>query len=127
MTIPPHALHLNTVETEHTVRIEITGDLDYDTADLLLEKATAQLSARPGLKDLHLHCAGIGIVDSMGLSILLMIGRRTAAARVRLHLDDRPVQLDRLLSLTGTLEYFTATLHTDASVTHGDTAPDATI
>ncbi|PWI12941.1 anti-sigma factor antagonist [Streptomyces sp. Act143] len=126
MTILPPALHLTTVDTKHTVRIEITGDIDYDTADLLLEKATAQLSGRPGLKDLHLHCAGIGIVDSMGLSILLMIGRRATAAQVRLHLDDRPAQLDRLLNITGTLDYFTATPPTGAAVTHRDAAEPPT-
>ncbi|MFI9835158.1 STAS domain-containing protein [Streptomyces sp. NPDC051913] len=121
MTILPPALHLTIDDTEDTVRIEITGDLDYDTADLLLQQATAQLSARPGLQDLHLHCAGIGIVDSTGLSILLMIGRRATAARVRLHLDERPAPLNRLLSITGTLEYFTATSLTGDAVTHQDT------
>ncbi|WP_020138416.1 STAS domain-containing protein [Streptomyces sp. 351MFTsu5.1] len=122
MTILPPALHLTTVETRHAVRIEIAGDLDYDSADRLLEEATARLSARPGLEDLHLHCAGIGMVDSMGLSILLMIGRRANAARVRLHLDDRPAQLDRLLEITGTLEYFTAQPATGAAATQQDTA-----
>ncbi|WP_030324731.1 STAS domain-containing protein [Streptomyces sp. NRRL B-3229] len=126
MTILPPALHLTTVETRHAVRIEITGDLDYDTADHLLEEATARLSARPGLEDLHLLCAGIGMVDSMGLSILLMIGRRANAARVRLHLDDRPAQLDQLLSITGTLEYLTAQPATGAATTHRETAESQT-
>ncbi|MFF7051621.1 STAS domain-containing protein [Streptomyces griseorubiginosus] len=126
MTVLPPALHLTTVETRHAVRIEITGDLDYDTADLLLEEATARLSARPGLEDLRLHCAGIGVVDSTGLSILLMIGRRANAARVRLHLDDRPAQLDRLLSITGTLEYFTAQPSTGAAAMRRDTAESPT-
>ncbi|MEU5047755.1 STAS domain-containing protein [Streptomyces griseorubiginosus] len=126
MTIQPPALHLTTVETRQAVRIEITGDLDYDTADLLLEEATARLSARPGLEDLHLHCAGIGMVDSMGLSILLMIRRRADAARVRLHLDDRPAQLDQLLGITGTLEYLTAQPATGAAATHRDAAASPT-
>ncbi|MGW2964913.1 STAS domain-containing protein [Streptomyces sp. NPDC001220] len=126
MTTLPPALHLTTIDTEDTVRIEITGDLDYDTADLLLDEVTAQLSARPGLHDLHLHCTGIGIVDSMGLSILLMIGRRTTAAGARLHLDDRPATLDRLLSITGTLDHFTATTPTDAATAHQNTAEPPT-
>ncbi|MFJ1901219.1 MULTISPECIES: STAS domain-containing protein [unclassified Streptomyces] len=92
------------------MRIELHGDLDFDNADVLLEEVTTQLSARPGLKDLHLHCGGLGSVDSTGLSILLMIGRRTSAAGVRLHLDDRTVRLDRLLVVTGTLDYLTARL-----------------
>ncbi|MFB6771319.1 MULTISPECIES: STAS domain-containing protein [unclassified Streptomyces] len=109
-SIPPDDLRLITVDTQNTVRIEVHGDLDYDNADLLLDEATAQLAARPGLKDLRLHCAGLRMVDSMGLSVLLMIGRRTTEAGVRLHLDDRPAQLDRLLDLTGTLDHLTASV-----------------
>ncbi|MGW6054843.1 STAS domain-containing protein [Streptomyces sp. NPDC055189] len=107
-TTPPSPLRLTTVDTEDTVRIEVHGDLDYDNADHLLLTVTAKLAEHPRLSDLHLHCAGLQAVDSMGLSILLMIHRRTSAAGVRLHLDDRPARLDRLLSLTGTLEHFTA-------------------
>ncbi|MFJ3582830.1 STAS domain-containing protein [Streptomyces sp. NPDC090127] len=113
---PTH--HLTMVDTDDTVRIEVTGDIAYDTADLLLDEVTAQLDARTHLEDLHLHCAGIGTVDSMGLSILLMIARRTAAAGARLHLDDRPATLDRLLTVTGTLEHLTATPPTDAATSH---------
>ncbi|MFF5497670.1 STAS domain-containing protein [Streptomyces aquilus] len=127
MTTPPHAFHLTVAGTEQSVRVEVTGDLDYDSADLLLEKVTAELSARPALEDLYVDCAGIGFVDSMGLSILLMVGRRATAARVRLHLVDRPAQLDRVLDITGTLEYFTATPLADDAVTHRDTADPSTI
>ncbi|MFI8232697.1 STAS domain-containing protein [Streptomyces sp. NPDC085900] len=121
MTTLPSTLHLTTIDTDDTVRIEITGDLDYDTADFLLEEVTTQLGARPEVRHVHLHCAGLGTVDSMGLSILLMIGRRTAAAAARLHLDDRPAQLDRLLDITGTLDYFTATTPTGAAAAHQNT------
>ncbi|MFI1680848.1 STAS domain-containing protein [Streptomyces sp. NPDC020607] len=107
MTTSHPALRLATAGTADTVHIEITGDLDYDNAEFLLAEVTDQLGARPQLRDLHLHCAGIANVDSMGLSILLMIGRRTADTGTRLHLDDRPPNLERLLDLTGTLEYFT--------------------
>ncbi|MGW5639388.1 STAS domain-containing protein [Streptomyces sp. NPDC003832] len=110
----PPVLHLVTVDTENTIRIEIIGDLDYDTADQLLEEATAQLASRPQPVDLHLHCGGLGTVDSMGLSALLMIGRLTAAAGVCLHLDDRPPALDRLLDITGTHDYLTAGAAADA-------------
>ncbi|MFJ9805441.1 STAS domain-containing protein [Streptomyces wuyuanensis] len=125
MTLPP-ALHLATVDTGDTVRIEITGDLDHDNAELLLTEITARLEARPHLKDLHLRCAEIGSVDSLGLSILLMIGRRTAAAGARLHLDDRPANLNRLLDLTGTLDHFTATAPTGAASSHQNTTEPPT-
>ncbi|MFF3176933.1 STAS domain-containing protein [Streptomyces sp. NPDC057900] len=108
MTTNPHHLRLTAIDTEDSVRIEADGDLDYDSAGLLLDEVTAQLAARPALTDLHLHCADLGTVDSMGLSALLMIARRTAQAGVRLHLDDRPPRLDRLLRLTGTLDHLTA-------------------
>ncbi len=105
--LPPAHLRLTTVDTEDTVRIELDGDLDYDTADSLLTAVTATLAARPRLTDLHLHCAGLGTVDSMGLSVLLMIRRRVDQAGVRLHLDGRPTTLERLLTITGSLDYLT--------------------
>ncbi|WP_409236296.1 STAS domain-containing protein [Streptomyces sp. PA5.6] len=122
MTTLPPALRLATAGTADAVHIEITGDLDYDNAEYLLAEVTEQLGARPGLRDLHLHCAGVANVDSMGLSILLMIGRRTAETGTRLHLDDRPPNLERLLDLTGTLEYFTGAAAPDA-----DPAPDGAL
>ncbi|MFH8487342.1 STAS domain-containing protein [Streptomyces longisporoflavus] len=121
-TRPPSPLRLTTVDTEDTVRIEVRGDLDYDNADHLLLAVTDKLAEHPRLGDLHLHCAGLELVDSMGLSILLMIHRRTSAAGVRLHLDDRPARLDRLLSLTGTLEHFTAPLTEGAEGSPGSSA-----
>ncbi|MEV6565689.1 STAS domain-containing protein [Streptomyces kronopolitis] len=107
-THPRHHLQLITVDTQDDMRIEIHGDLDHTSADLVVEEVTSQLAGRPALTDLRLDCADLGTVDSMGLSALLMIGRRTTAAGVRLHLDDRPATLDRILNLTGTLEYLTA-------------------
>ncbi|MFJ6700592.1 STAS domain-containing protein [Streptomyces sp. NPDC091272] len=123
MSTPPPALHLTTVDADNRVRVEITGDLDHDTADLLLEEVTALLAARPHLEDLHLHCGGLGTVDSMGLSVLLMIGRRTTAAQVRLHLADRPSGLERLLAVTGTLEHFRAMTTTAANPQLGTAHP----
>ncbi|MGW6578234.1 STAS domain-containing protein [Streptomyces globisporus] len=108
MTTHPHHLQLTTVDEQSSVRIELHGDLDYDNADLLVQEATARLAARPALTDLHLRCAELGAVDSMGLCALLMIARRATEAGVRLHLDDRPARLERLLSLTGTLGHLTA-------------------
>ncbi|MFR0357524.1 STAS domain-containing protein [Streptomyces sediminimaris] len=106
-TLPPAHLRLTTVGLENGLRVEIDGDLDHETADRLLETVTEQLAGRPDLGHLRLNCARLGVTDSMGLSVLLMIRRRTAAAAVQLHLDDRPANLDRLLEVTGTLEYLT--------------------
>ncbi|MFE9808928.1 hypothetical protein [Streptomyces sp. NPDC005548] len=65
-------------------------------------------TAERRLLDPRLVFAGLSGIDSMGLSVPLMIRRRTDAARVRLHLDERPPQLERLLEITGTLDHLTA-------------------
>ncbi|WP_328826248.1 STAS domain-containing protein [Streptomyces sp. NBC_00252] len=110
-TTPPAHLRLTTVDTETTVRIELHGDLDYDNADRLMTTVSGKLAAHPRLHDLHLHCGGLDVVDSLGLSVLLMIRRRTSEAGVRLHLDARSAKLERLLTVTGTLEHLTAPPH----------------
>lgn len=125
-TTPPAHLRLTTVDTEDTVRIELQGDLDHETADSLLTAVTTVLSKHPRPADLRLHCAGLGTVDSLGLSVLLMVRRRTGPADVRLHLDDRPAALDRLLTITGSLEYLTASSTGDATSSPGTGEPSRT-
>ncbi|MFJ9633230.1 STAS domain-containing protein [Streptomyces sp. NPDC101175] len=105
---PSSHLRLTAVDSERAVRLDLHGDLDHDNADVLLETVTGELAAHPRLRDLHLGCAGLGCVDSMGLSTLLMIRRRTDEAGVLLHLEERTPALDRLLTITGSLEYLTA-------------------
>ncbi|MER6443796.1 STAS domain-containing protein [Streptomyces venezuelae] len=100
-------LRLTHLEEPGTARFELLGDLDHYWADILLEAVEAALAEDTGLRDVHLHCAGLTAVDSSGLSALLMIRRRTGAAGVRLHIEERPLRLERLLELTGTLDYLT--------------------
>ncbi|MEE1757037.1 STAS domain-containing protein [Streptomyces sp. SP18CS02] len=87
------------------VEIRISGDLDYETADDLVRAVDEVLAARPDVRELALHCGGAGMCDSMGLSALLMVKRRTLAQGVRLRLVERPPALTRLLGLTGTDVY----------------------
>ncbi|WP_329129733.1 STAS domain-containing protein [Streptomyces sp. NBC_01476] len=108
-TLPETPLILTTVVVDAaTARTVIDGDLDFDTAGELVTAVEDGLAAQPGLRDLHLDCGRLGVCDSVGLSVLLTVHRRTSAAGVRLHLDDRPPALDRLLEVTGTLEFLTA-------------------
>ncbi|MFF9984610.1 STAS domain-containing protein [Streptomyces erythrochromogenes] len=100
-------LRLTHLEGPGAARFELHGDLDHYWAELLLEAVETVLSDDGGLRDVHLHCAGLTAVDSSGLSALLMIRRRTGAAGVRLHIQERPLCLERLLELTGTIEYLT--------------------
>ncbi|OKK17208.1 hypothetical protein AMK16_20115 [Streptomyces sp. CB00455] len=106
-TFPSSPLLLLTSAARGAVRIELRGDLDHHCADRLLDAATRALAEHAGLLDLHLDCAGLAAVDSSGLSALLMIRRRTDEAGVRLHLDEPPVMLTRMLTVTGTLKHLT--------------------
>ncbi|WP_424217217.1 STAS domain-containing protein (plasmid) [Streptomyces sp. BI20] len=113
MSTPPPpedrpGLRLTTTDAEDGVRVALSGDLDRDTADELLREVDLRLTDGSGAPVLRLDCAELGAIDSMGLSALLMVRRRTEAAGVGLRLEDRPAHLDRVLSLTGTLEHLTA-------------------
>ncbi|MER6462742.1 STAS domain-containing protein [Streptomyces sp. NPDC048409] len=108
MPLPSDHLRLTTVDADDRVRIEIHGDLDYENAYLLQDEVAVRLTGRVGVRHLDIHCAGLGTIDSTGLSVLLMIHRRTTAAGVCLHLEDRPANLERLLDITGTLDLLTA-------------------
>ncbi|GAO11552.1 STAS domain-containing protein [Streptomyces lydicamycinicus] len=92
-----------TTPDRYTAHLHLTGDLDHTTADELLALALRQMAAQPDLRALHLNCARVRACDPMGLSVLLALHRRTDAAGIHLHLDDRSPALDRLLTVTGTL------------------------
>ncbi|ORB30995.1 STAS domain-containing protein [Mycolicibacterium parafortuitum] len=94
--------------TAHSTRIRVSGDLDYGTTSLLVDTVGELLTERSGLQDLHLDFTELAFCDSAGLSGLVMIHRRTSAAGLRLHLDERPAQLERVLTITGLLDFFTA-------------------
>ncbi|MFD9490433.1 STAS domain-containing protein [Streptomyces sp. NPDC060005] len=102
----PTYLRLTTAsESGDEVRLELHGFLDYDSADHFLAVATAQLADSPGLRVLHVDCAGMSGIDSTGLAMLLMLHRRTTASDVTLRLVGRPPALERMLDITGTLEH----------------------
>ncbi|MFD7920883.1 STAS domain-containing protein [Streptomyces sp. NPDC059740] len=100
-------LHLD-VSTPRTgeVQVALTGDLGYETADELLHVASEVLGASPAPHRLTLDCAELGVCDSMGLSTLLMLHRRTLALGTELVLLHRRPPLVRLLEITGTLTLF---------------------
>ncbi|MER5731225.1 STAS domain-containing protein [Streptomyces sp. NPDC002138] len=104
----PGPLRLTRTDTAGAVRIELHGDFDHQDADRLLDAACDVLACPGGLRDLRVDCTDMARVDSSGLAVLLMIRRRTDAAGVRLHLDGRPAELERILQVTGTLDYLTS-------------------
>ncbi len=93
----------------HTVEVRLAGDLTFETAQDLDATIAQQLLDVPEIRDLVLDCADIATIDSTGLSILLMAKRRTQQANTQLHLDNRPLRLDRMLTLTGTHAYLVDT------------------
>ncbi|MFF3348835.1 STAS domain-containing protein [Streptomyces sp. NPDC002779] len=104
----------------------VEGDLDYGTGGTFLALLADALDAyvlKHGTSpsDLHLDCAELAMVDSVGLSSLLMLRRRTQRARITLHLDNRPEQLTRLLDLTGVTAYLTEPVGTGLPADGGET------
>ncbi|MFJ7270423.1 STAS domain-containing protein [Streptomyces sp. NPDC099050] len=104
----PGPLRLTRTDTAGAVRIEVHGDFDYRDADRLLDAVSAVLAGRGVLRDLHVDCTDMAGVDSSGLAVLLLIRRHADAAGVRLHLEGRPPALNRILRVTGTLDYLTS-------------------
>jgi len=96
---------LDTAGRSATVRI--AGALDAETTDEFVDTASQLLEANPGLRALHFDCADLTFCDSVGLSGLLLIERRTSGVGVDLHLDNRPSYFERVLDITGILEYVT--------------------
>lgn len=94
--------------TDLTARVSIAGDLDYTTNRDFVDTVSRLLAECPGLRHLHIGCAGLTFCDSAGLSALLRVRHRCAEAAVQLHLDERPVHLTRILEITGMLEHLTA-------------------
>ncbi|MFJ8148845.1 STAS domain-containing protein [Streptomyces sp. NPDC096094] len=89
----------------HTVRLALTGDLDYDTCGELLQEVRLVLGGREDVEHLRLDCRDLEVVDSMGLSTLLQIHRSACQDGIGFHLDNIGPSLKRLLEITGTGEY----------------------
>jgi anti-anti-sigma factor len=101
-------LTLTSDTTSRSAILHIAGDVDYTTASALVEAAVKLLAEQPLLRNLHVDCAQMTICDSAGISGLITIHQRTSAAGVHLHLDRRPSYFERILDITGILDYLTA-------------------
>lgn len=94
-------------KTAQSAHVHVAGDLDYGTSDLLIDTVSELPAGQPGLQDLHLDFADLKFCDSAGLSALVRIHRLTSAEGIGLHLDQRPAHLDRILHITGLLDFLT--------------------
>ncbi|MFF3015379.1 STAS domain-containing protein [Streptomyces sp. NPDC057939] len=124
MTPIPGPLRLIRTDMVDAVRIELHGDFDHRDADDLLDTVTAVL-AEPGRpREVRVDFMGVTTVDSSGLSVLLMARRIADAAGVRLSLDNRSRELERMLRVTGTLDHFTRHNEDSRSVSSTEQEPD---
>ncbi|BBZ59964.1 STAS domain-containing protein [Mycolicibacterium monacense] len=99
---------------DRSATVRIAGELDAETTSEFVDTASRLLETNPGLRALRLDCADMTFCDSAGLSGLLLIERRTTAAGVDLHLDNRPTYFERVLDITGILEYIAGRRATSA-------------
>ncbi|MDI5961360.1 STAS domain-containing protein [Streptomyces sp. SL13] len=97
-------LHVATVERHDDLAVvEVSGQLDIDTASLLYQRVTRAMAESPRQV---LDLAGVSFCDSTGFNALLRLHRRAVEAGGRLALAAMPYQIGRLLALTGTQEVF---------------------
>ena len=98
---------ISETEPRGSVTMRVVGDMDFLTTPGFVLAVTELLATTPTLRAVRLDLTALSFCDSVGLSGLLQIQRKTSAVGVRLHLDNRPAHLDRMLDLTGTLEHLT--------------------
>ncbi|MFF9896674.1 STAS domain-containing protein [Streptomyces longispororuber] len=118
-SFPPYEFSLSIHPEPGSLTVRLAGDLDYDTSDDLVDAVTEHMAAHARLYDVRLDFRELTWIDSAGLSALLMIRRRTGAAGVTLHLDNRPTVLNRLLDMTNVLDHLTAPATREADGPHG--------
>ena len=92
----------------HTGCFKLSGDLVHLNAEQLLGAVGERLAAHGELRELRIDCAKLDVCDSRGLSVLLMIRRRTESLGIALQVVNRTRMLERLMERTGTAEYLTS-------------------
>ncbi|MFJ2172199.1 STAS domain-containing protein [Streptomyces sp. NPDC101062] len=103
-TTPPEPLAVVvTTPSPDTVEVRLDGEMDYETSYEVIDTVRQLLRTHRGVARLELHCGGLTLCDSMGLSALLMIRRLAESDGVRLVLTERRPSLERVLRVTGTL------------------------
>lgn len=107
------SLSLTITTTARSACLRVVGDLDYLAIDDVVNTATQLLAQQVDLENLHLDFSKLSFLDSAALSGLLLIHRRTSQSGVHLHLDHRPLFLDRMLQVTGLFGHFVSS-HSDA-------------
>ncbi|MFE0775066.1 STAS domain-containing protein [Streptomyces sp. NPDC058861] len=99
---------LGVVREPGSLHVRVSGDLDYDTCDELVDAVTERLTeGGPPPRGVRLDFAELTHIDSSGLSALLLVHRRAGAVGATLYLDNRPDFLERMLRITNVLDHLT--------------------
>lgn len=105
---PSTEFALELVRESDSLFVRVTGDLDYDTCDELVDGITEHLTGDgTPPRCVRLDFDGLTHIDSSGLSALLLVHRRASALGAGLHLDNRPDFLERMLHITNVLDHLT--------------------
>src|SRR5437764_4387901 len=92
------------MEVNGVVVIRCMGELDMSVVDELVE--AIEWSRTPDLRVLRIETRGLELIDSSGLHCLLNARERCDATGVRMELVVGPA-VQRLLEITGSVDYFT--------------------
>ncbi|GIF55924.1 SigB/SigF/SigG family RNA polymerase sigma factor [Asanoa iriomotensis] len=99
-----HEITVHRDDNGGTVRLEISGEVDRDTADPLrtaLIEAVDLAAGRNAPRDLAVSLAGVPIIDAAGVSALLAGYEAARAAGVRLRIGDTQLYVRRTLRVAG--------------------------
>lgn len=110
MSMPPIKVH-STV-TDHAAVVEVSGDLDIDTAPELRLALARCIQERP--ENLTVDLSGVEFSDCAGLNVLLWARRWAFDAEVGFRLLNPRPQFVKLLTMTGTAELFRVTARQSA-------------
>jgi anti-anti-sigma factor len=106
--LPSSEFTLGVLERGPALIVRVIGELDHDTSDDLVRTVAGRLTGEAAFGEVRLDFADLAWMDSSGLAALLMIHRHVTASAARLHLDNRPAFLDRMLRVTDVLDHLTA-------------------
>jgi anti-sigma B factor antagonist len=105
---------------DHDVRLAVVGQLDFAKEDAMSAAAAALL--RPPVRALLLDLEGVSFFGAAGVTALINIHRAAAEAGIRVVLTRVPLQVRRVLDLTGTTDLIPIA-HTRAADARAPTSP----
>jgi anti-sigma B factor antagonist len=91
-------VRITSTTAEGVTVLEVSGEVDLETADQLREAAINALSPYAGT--LRIDLAGVTFMDSSGLAALIQIRKRAGAAHQVVIQNPRP-NVQRILAITG--------------------------